>query len=142
MPSSVAYGTLLLRLSLGVTMLAHGLYLKIMTFGLAGTMGYFERIGYPPVLGAVVAFAETAAGIALILGVMVRPASVLLLPILIGAFWQHAGNGWAFSAPRGGWEYPLLLVALGVAQALLGTGAVALEPVREKLRKFLPAWAV
>eukprot|EP01031_Cornospumella_fuschlensis_P005343 gene5343-biopygen4437 len=96
MPSTqitTPYAALLLRLSLGTILLAHGAWLMFGVFGLAGTMGYFGSIGYPPVFGALVAFGETAAGLALITGVLVRPAALLSLPILIGAtLAQLAGN--------------------------------------------------
>ncbi len=134
-----AYGALVLRLSLGLVLLAHGLWLKIGVFGLAGTMGYFGSIGYPPVLGAVVALGETAAGLALVLGVLVRPAALAVLPILLGATWQHAGNGWLFTASGGGWEFPAFLAAAALAQALLGAGAHAWRPA--VLGRVLPAWA-
>jgi putative oxidoreductase len=130
MPSTdrtTPYAALLLRLGLGATLLAHGFVLKIMTFGLAGTMGFFGSIGYPPLLGAVVAIGEVVAGIALILGLRVRLASLLSLPILLGATWQHAGNGWLFTAPGGGWEFPAFLALALLVQAGLGAGAHALE---------------
>ena len=57
-PRFAPYAALLLRVSLGLLFLAHGLYMKILTFGLAGTMGFFGSLGYPPVLGAVVALAS------------------------------------------------------------------------------------
>lgn len=121
------YAALLLRLSLGVLLLAHGAWLKLGVFGLAGTMGFFGSIGYPPVFGALVAFGETAAGLALILGVWVRLASLLTLPIMLGATLAHTGNGWLFSAPGGGWEFPAFLVAALLVQAGLGAGAHALD---------------
>lgn len=121
------YATLLLRVSLGVLFLAHGFYMKILTFGLAGTMGFFGSLGFPPVFGAIVALAETAAGIALILGVWTRAVSLLTLPILIGATLQHTGNGWVFSNAGGGWEFPLFWIAIMLVQAGLGAGAYALD---------------
>ncbi|EHL95822.1 DoxX family protein [Acetobacteraceae bacterium AT-5844] len=121
------YATLLLRVSLGVLFLAHGFYMKILTFGLAGTMGFFGSLGFPPVFGAIVALAETAAGIALILGVWTRVVSLLTLPILIGATLQHTGNGWVFSNAGGGWEFPLFWIAIMLVQAGLGAGAYALD---------------
>lgn len=120
--------TALLRISLGAVFLAHGLLLKIMTFGLAGTMSFFGSIGYPPMLGAVVALAEIAAGIALILGVFVRPAALLMLPILLGASALHAGNGWLFTASGGGWEFPAFLTVATLVQAGLCAGAWAWRP--------------
>ena len=98
--TTTPYAAFLLRVTLGLGFLAHGLLLKIGTFGLAGTMGFFGSIGYPPVLGAVVAIAETAAGIALLAGVWVRAVSLLTLPIMIGATLMHLPNGWIFSAQR------------------------------------------
>ncbi|MBY0338220.1 MAG: DoxX family protein [Acetobacteraceae bacterium] len=121
------YAALGLRLGLGAILLAHGFLLKVMTFGLAGTMGYFGSIGYPPVLGAVVAIAETAAGLALIAGWQVRLASLLSLPILLGATWQHVGQGWLFTAPGGGWEFPAFLTLALLVQAGFGAGAYALD---------------
>ena len=130
MPSTqitTPYAALLLRLSLGAILLAHGAWLKLGVFGLAGTMGFFGSIGFPPILGAVVALAETAAGLALIGGVLVRPAALLTLPIMLGATAMHAGNGWLFSAPQGGWEFPAFLTAALLVKAGLGAGAHALE---------------
>ncbi len=128
--TSTAYGALLLRVSLGVMIIAHSLVLKWMTFTLAGTAQYFESIGLPGPLAYVTFFAELIGGILLILGVQSRWVALGLLPILAGATWVHLGNGWVFSAPGGGWEYPLYLIVLSVAQALLGDGAYALSPSR------------
>lgn len=130
MPSTqiaTPYAALLLRLSLGTVLLAHGAWLKLGVFGLAGTMGFFGSIGLPPILGAVVALGETAAGVALIAGVLVRPAALLSVPIMIGATVMHAGNGWLFSAPNGGWEFPAFLTLALLVQAGLGAGAHALD---------------
>jgi len=129
-PSAEPYGILLLRVSLGVMFIAHSLVLKWMTFGLSGTAQYFESLGLPAALAYATVFAELIGGILLVLGVQSRWVSLALLPVLLGAFWVHAGNGWVFSATGGGWEYPLYLIILSVAQALLGDGAYALSPSR------------
>lgn len=126
---NVAYATALLRISLGVMLLAHGLLLKYFTFTLAGTVGFFESIGFPGFLAYVVFAMETVGGILLILGIGSRWVAAAMVPVLIGALSVHVGNGWVFSNPNGGWEYPLYLVVLSVAQFLLGNGALALGPV-------------
>ena len=95
------YAALLLRLSLGAVLLAHGAWLKLGVFGLPGTMGFFGSIGFSPILGAVVALGETAAGLALISGILVRPAALLTLPIMLGATAMHAGDGWLLPRPMG-----------------------------------------
>lgn len=121
-----AYAALLLRVSLGVMFLAHA-GLKLFVFTLPGTVQFFESIGYPGFLAYVVVFAELFGGIALIAGVQVRAVSVLLIPILIGATLQHAGNGWLFTSANGGWEFPAFWTVTLAVQALLGAGAYAIR---------------
>ncbi|MGZ8387392.1 MAG: DoxX family protein [Rhodoplanes sp.] len=96
------YAALLLRVSLGVLLLAHGLLLKVLTFGVPGTVGYFQSIGYPGFFAYLVMLGEIGGGIALILGLWTRQIALLLLLILIGTTLQHVGNGWLFSAQGGG----------------------------------------
>jgi putative oxidoreductase len=121
------YGIALLRVSLGLMFIAHGVVLKYFTFTLAGTAQFFETIGLPGFLAYVVFGMEAVGGILLVLGVRTREVSAALLPILAGALWVHSGNGWVFSNANGGWEYPLYLLLLSVAQILLGEGAFALS---------------
>ena len=121
--------TTLLRVALGIMYLAHGVVLKLFTFGLAGTAGYFQSIGLPGFLAYVTFFAEAIGGAAILLGVKARWFALALTPFLVGAlFTAHSGNGWVFSAPGGGWEYPAYLIVLSVAQFLFGDGAYALSP--------------
>ena len=122
------YAALLLRISLGVMFLAHGLLLKVFTFTVAGTVGYFESLGYPGFFAYLVILGEIGGGIALILGAHTRTMALLLLPIMIGATLQHTGNGWVFSAKGGGWEFPVFWTAMLFVQALLGDGAHAWRP--------------
>ena len=128
------YAALLLRLGLGVMFLAHGLVLKLLTFGPAGTAGYFASIGYPGGLAYVVIAAEILGGLALILGLWVRTVALLFIPLMIGAALQHVGNGWVFNAPGGGWEFPVFWIVALVVQALLGQGALALGNPQDWLK--------
>lgn len=125
--ATTPYAALLLRVTMGVMYLAHGLLLKVMTFGLGGTMGFFGSIGYPPIFGAIVAIAEIAGGIALILGIWTRLVSLLFVPIMIGATLLHLPAGWLFSAQGGGWEFPAFWTVALLVQAGLGAGAHALD---------------
>lgn len=123
------YGVTLLRVSLGVMYLAHSILLKLFTFGLAGTAGYFESIGLPGWLAYVTFAAEAVGGAMLVLGIYARWVALALIPALLGAIiWAHGGNGWVFNAPNGGWEYPLYLIVLSLAQFLVGEGRYALRP--------------
>jgi putative oxidoreductase len=121
------YAALVLRVALGVMFLAHSLYLKVFVFTVAGTVGFFESLGLPALFAYLTLFAEIGGGIALILGFQTRLVAVALIPVLLGATWVHAGNGWVFSNQGGGWEYPVFLIVASVVQALLGAGAYAVK---------------
>ena len=73
-------------------------------------------------------FGELIARALLILGIQTRWVSLATVPILIGAASVHWGSGWVFSAPNGGWGYPVFRAVALVVQALLGDGACALKP--------------
>nr|WP_290827118.1 DoxX family protein [Halomonas sp.] len=117
----------LLRVSLGVMALAHGL-LKVFVFTLPGTVGYFESLGLPGFLAYLTIAAEVGGGIALLLGVYTRWVSLALVPVLLGAVWVHLGNGWMFSNPGGGWEFPVFWAVALIVQAGLGSGRWVLSP--------------
>jgi len=125
MDRRIGYGIALLRVSLGVMFIAHAIVLKYLTYTLPGTAQFFESVGLPGPLAYVVFAAEAVGGVLLVLGVATRVVSLALVPILLGALSVHAGNGWVFTSANGGWEYPLYLTVLALAQALLGEGAFA-----------------
>ena len=121
-------GVALLRISLGLMFLAHSIVLKLLTFGLPGTAHFFESVGLPGMLAYVTFAAEALGGALLVIGLYTRyVALVLTLPLIGAIIWVHGGNGWVFTAPNGGWEYPLYLTVLCVAQALLGDGAYSMR---------------
>lgn len=120
----------LLRISLGAMYVTHSVLLKVATYGFDGTAQYFESIGLPAALAYLTIFAEAAGGMLLLVGYKARETALLLIPILAGALWAHAGNGWVFSNEGGGWEYPLFLIAVSVAVALNPGHALVLRAGR------------
>ena len=68
--------------------------------------------------------ARPAAGV----GTVPATVALALVPVLLGATWAHAGNGWVFNAPNGGWEYPAFWTVTLIVQALLGDGMYAVRP--------------
>src|SRR2546429_864643 len=126
------YAALLLRLALGMLFVAHAL-LKYFVFTPAGTEQFFVSVGFPGFLAYVTIAGELVGGALLLLGVQTRIVALALIPVLLGATWVHAGNGWLFTSPKGGWEYPAFWTVTLIVQALLGDGAFALtgsEPAR------------
>jgi putative oxidoreductase len=124
---SAPYGALVLRVALGVMFLAHSAYLKLVVFTLPGTVKFFESLGLPGITAYAVIGAEVIGGVLLLLGVQTRRVATALLPVLLGAIWVHAKNGWLFTNNGGGWEYPLFLAAATLALALIGDGAWSLQ---------------
>jgi putative oxidoreductase len=125
------YAALVMRVTLGVMFIAHSLVLKYFTYGLPGTVQFFESIGLPAALAYLTFWAELLGGILLVLGIGTRWVALGLIPILAGATWVHLGNGWVFSATNGGWEYPVFLIAASLVQALLGDGKFAVTLKKE-----------
>ena len=123
------YAVLLLRVSLGIMFIAHAL-LKYVVFTLPGTVKFFESLGLPGPLAYVTFAAELVGGLLILGGVYARWVALALVPILLGATWAHIGNGWVFSAPNGGWEYPAFLVVAALVLALLGDGKFTLVKSR------------
>lgn len=120
------YAATLLRISLGVMALAHGL-LKVLVFTPAGTVGFFASLGLPAFLAYATISIEIIGGLALIAGVYTRYVSLAMIPILLGAAVVHFNAGWLFSSEGGGWEFPAFWAVALAVQALLGDGAFALK---------------
>lgn len=122
------YAALLLRVVTGALFTAHGL-IKFFVFTPAGTIGYFQSIGLPGWLGIVTMLLEIFGGLALVLGVRTREFSVAFVAILIGAAVSgHGGNGFNWSNPNGGWEYPVMWATVMLVLAALGDGPFAILP--------------
>ena len=115
----------ILRVTMGVLFLAHT-WMKLVLFTPAGTVAFFESLGFPGFLAYVVIVAEGLGGIALILGLWSRWVSLALLPILLGSIYPHWSAGFFFSNEGGGWEFPAFWSVALIVQALLGNGAFAL----------------
>mgnify|MGYP001544644122 CR=1 FL=1 len=116
----------ILRVSTGIYFLVHGLT-KLFVFTPAGTAGYFQSLGLPGALGYLTMVLEIAGGLALIAGIATRYVALVMAAVLLGAAWfGHAANGFSFSNPGGGWEYPVLWAVTMVALSLLGDGAPSL----------------
>jgi len=129
---------LLLRAGLGAMFIAHAL-LKVLVFTPAGTVQFFESLGLPGALAYATIVAELGGGAMLVLGVYTRTVAFALVPVLIGATWAHFGNGWLFTAPKGGWEYPAFLTLAALVAGLLGDGRYSLKATLVPSQRMAPA---
>ena len=134
MNTNIDLAALILRLSLGIMFIAHGL-LKVLVFTMPGTVGFFESQGFPGFSAYIVTGAEIGGGVLLLAGVATRAVSLALLPVLLGATYVHFAAGWLFTNANGGWEYPAFLVMATLVQALLGAGRFRLTLPRPQWLK-------
>ncbi|MCX0272820.1 DoxX family protein [Nocardia zapadnayensis] len=121
-------GALLLRLIAGVTMAAHG-YQKFFSGGrIPGTARWFDSIGMRPgrLHAVLAAGAEVTTGLMLALGLLTPLAGAGFVGLMLVAAWTvHRANG--FYSVNSGWEYNLVLAAIGVAVATTGPGEWSLD---------------
>lgn len=114
------------RIGLGIVFIAHG-WQKVNDWGLAGTATAFEHMDVPaPTVSAwFAAIVELGGGAALILGLALPVAGVLLAVDMAGAFlFVHAEHG--VFVTEGGYELVLALGAGALAVGFNG-GAFALD---------------
>lgn len=129
--SSAAYDTLPIRLAAGVIFSAHGaqkLFGWFGGYGLEGTGAWMASIGIEPgvLMAALAGGAEFFGGLALILGVLVRPAAlVLAVTMAVAIVSVHLSNG-LFMA-NNGYEFGLALLALSVALFFRGAGGLSID---------------
>ena len=124
-------GLLLLRLTVGLTLAAHGAQKLFGWFGgpgLDGTGQFFEMIGFLPGRrhALMAGLAETAGGLFLALGLLTPVASALLLSVMIAAaVTVHIKKG--FFAQNGGYESTLVLGVAAITVAFTGPGSLSLD---------------
>lgn len=121
--NSKALGAAILRLSMGLLFLGH-VTLRIGLITLPVAVDFFASLGLPGFMAYVVTAAEAVIGILLIIGWQVRLAALAGAVLLAGAtILVHWPNGFLFTNPGGGWEYPVFWCIALIAQSLLGSGA-------------------
>jgi putative oxidoreductase len=125
------YGLTVLRIAVGVIFAAHGsqkLFGLFGGYGLAGTAQYMESIGLTPgyLMATLAGGTEFFAGLALIIGLLVRPAALgLTFLSLVAIFTVHIGNG-LFMA-NNGYEFALALLGGSIAVLIEGAGKLSVD---------------
>jgi putative oxidoreductase len=129
--ATLSGGLLVARLVLGSLMVAHGtqkLFGWFGGYGLAGTAGFFESMGFRPgrAFVAAASLAEITGGLLLALGFLGPVGPALIISVMIvAAITVHWKNG--LFATANGIEVPLLYAAGAVTLALTGPGLLSLD---------------
>ncbi|WP_160152906.1 DoxX family protein [Microbulbifer sp. ALW1] len=129
--SNTGLGALALRVPVGIILAAHGaqkLFGWFGGYGLEGTGQWMASIGLEPgyLMALLAGSAEFFGGLALVLGLLTRPAAaVSAVTMLVAIFSAHISSG--FFLTNNGYEYALALFAATLALAIQGGGTLALD---------------
>ena len=129
--TQAGYGITLLRVITGLTFMAHGsqkLFGWFGGYGLAGVAQWMESIGITPgyLMAALAGSAEFFGGLALVVGLLVRPAAVsLLVAMLVAIVSVHWANG--FFITESGFEYAMILGLISAVILIEGAGKLSLD---------------
>jgi len=124
----------ILRITLGLVILPHGLQKTLGWFGgygFSGTMGGFTSMGIPAFLAFLVIVSESAGAVALITGFTTRIAAFGIGATLTVASLMHKSNGffmnWSGQQKGEGFEYHILAVGIAIVLMIGGAGRFSLD---------------
>ena len=145
--ATVSSGLLIGRLVLGTLMAAHGtqkLFGWFGGYGLAGTGGFFETLGFRPgrTFAAAASLTEISGGLLLALGFLGPVGPALIISVMIVAAISVHWQGGLFASSNG-IELPLLYAAGVITLALTGPGLFSLDALLGLQSLWTPAivWA-
>ena len=129
--TDAGWAPLALRIPVGVVFAAHGaqkLFGLFGGYGLDGTGQWMDSIGIHPghLMALLAGSAEFFGGLALLFGLLVRPAAaVLAFTMIVAIFSVHISKG-LFMA-NNGYEYALALLAVTAALLISGAGRLSVD---------------
>jgi putative oxidoreductase len=132
---------LILRVVLGIIFYFHGMQ-KLTTlyggFGFSGTMGYFtQKLGIPEFFAFLAIMAEGLGWAGLISGFLTRIAAfAITVNMIVAVKMLHWQNGffmnWYGNQKGEGFEYHLLVIAIGFVLMIRGGGTLSLDRALSK----------
>jgi len=123
-------GLLMLRIVVGLLLVAHGAQKLFGWFGgggLAGTSRFFGSLGYwpPRAMARFAAATEVVGGAALVVGLATPLAAAAVIGLMLNVVAVHRRNGlWSVD---NGYEYPLTLATAAATLGFTGAGAASVD---------------
>src|SRR3954468_10169321 len=124
-------GLLIIRLTLGLILFAHGgqkLFGWFGGYGLDGTGGFFESVGHRPgrQMAMIAGLSEAVGGLLITLGLFTPLGAAMVVgTMIVAAVSVHAPQG--FWATNGGYELPVTNAVVAAGLAFTGAGAWSLD---------------
>lgn len=134
--TDAGWNAIVLRIPVGIIFAAHGaqkLFGWFGGYGLEGTGQWMASIGLEPgfLMALMAGSAEFFGGLALIVGLLVRPAAaVLAFTMIVAIFSTHISNGLFMS--NNGYEFGLALLAASISLAISGGGRASVDGLLTK----------
>jgi putative oxidoreductase len=125
---TVSAAHLVIRVALGLMLMAHGMNKAFGRGGIHGTASWFEALGLRPGYfhAWVAATTEIGAGALMALGLLFpAPCAAFVGLMVVAALTDHRGKG--FFVFKGGWEYTAVVTAVAAALGLTGPGRWSLD---------------
>jgi putative oxidoreductase len=130
-----SWSRLLVRLALGIVIFGHGAQKVFGWFGgggLKATIQMFQQyLKIPPAATTLAAFIECFGGLALIVGLLARPAAIgVIVVMLVAVAKVHWKNGFFLATQPGqanGWEFNFALIGMALAVLVGGAGAMSID---------------
>lgn len=129
--SNAGFAALVLRVPVGIVLTAHGaqkLFGWLGGYGLEGTGQWMASIGLAPgyLMALMAGSAEFFGGLALVFGLLTRPAALVnAFAMLVAIFSVHINHGLFVS--NNGYEFALALFGATLALAIQGGGKFAID---------------
>ena len=139
-----SWSLLVARLALGLVILPHGMQKTLGLFGgygFSGTLGAFQSMGMPLIIGVLVILAEFVGSLGILVGAGTRFMAFSVGLTMAGAavLGGHINNGFFmnwFGQQKGeGLEYFILVIGLAIAILIGGAGRYAVDNVISKKLK-------
>jgi putative oxidoreductase len=131
-----SWSLLIVRLALGAVILPHGMQKALGLFGgygFTGTVGFFQSLGMPFILGTLVILAEFIGSIGILVGLGTRFMAFSIFLTMSGAMilGGHINNGffmnWFGNQPGEGIEYFILVIGMGLVLIVGGSGKLSFD---------------
>lgn len=122
------FGLLILRVAVGALFFAHGtqkLFGWFGGYGVEGTGGFLESLGYPRgrLMAVVTGFSEAGAGFLLAIGFLTPLAGAAIIGVMLNAIWSAKRN----QGIIGGYELDLVYAVAGTTLAFTGAGLYSVD---------------
>jgi putative oxidoreductase len=123
------YGYPLIRFGAGAIFMYHGYAKLFLGFGAVVAKNILTPMGFPTpdLLANLLGMLELFGGAALVFGLLTRPIALMFAIEMAFVVQWHFPNGYFFTSPKGGYEFPLLMLLIYIVIFFRGGGRCSID---------------